>query len=114
MAVATGTGVSGIHGDSGPAITRYLATAHDSTAAMLGRRMANKVSVRLLYTVVILIVLLTAGFLALGIRAFASAVTADFIFLGAFGVILVTLPLYFILRRCLEGAAIDRKIFRVP
>lgn len=81
---------------------------------MRGRQMANKVSVRVLYAVVILIVLLTAGFLGLGIRAFASAVTADFIFLGAFGVILVTLPLYFILRRRLEAPSIDRKVFRVP
>ncbi len=61
--------------------------------------MTNKVSVRMFYSVVLLIVLLVAGFLGLGIRAFASAIIADFIFLGAFGVILVTLSLYFILRR---------------
>jgi hypothetical protein len=75
--------------------------------------MTNKLSVRLFYAVVLSILLLIAGFLGLGIRAFASAVTADFIFLGAFGVVLVTLPLYFIVRRRLEGET-DRKIFRVP
>jgi hypothetical protein len=114
MAVATGTEVSGMPGDIGSASIRSLRTPDDPAAAMLGRRMTNQVSVRLLYAVVILIVLLTAGFLGLGIRAFASAVTAEFIFLGAFGVILVTLPLYFVLRRRLEGAANDRKVFRVP
>jgi hypothetical protein len=114
MAVATETGVSGMPGDIGSVHTRSLQTPDDPAAAMLGRQMANKVSVRVLYGVVILIVLLTAGFLGVGIRAFASAITADFIFLGAFGVILVTLPLYFVLRRRLEAAAIDRKVFRAP
>jgi uncharacterized membrane protein YtjA (UPF0391 family) len=76
--------------------------------------MTNKVTVRLFYAVVLLILLLIAGFLGIGIRAFAPAIVADFIFLGALGVVLVTLPLYFVLRRPLGGPAIDRKILRVP
>ena len=81
---------------------------------MLGWRMTNKLSGRLVHPVVLFITLLIVGFLGLGIRAFASAFVADLIFLGAFGVILVTLPLYFIFRRPLQRVAIDQKIFRLP
>jgi hypothetical protein len=76
--------------------------------------MTNKLSGRLSYAVVLFIALLIVGFLGLGIRAFASAFVAHLIFLGAFGVILVTVPLFFIFRRPLQRAAIDRKIFRLP
>jgi hypothetical protein len=74
--------------------------------------MTKKLSVRLFYGLMFSIVAVMIGFLGLGVRAFASAVVADFIFLGAFGVILVVFPMYFILHRPLAGTVMDEQIRR--
>jgi uncharacterized membrane protein YfcA len=76
--------------------------------------MTKKLSVRLLYALALSIILLMTGFLGLGVRAFASAAVTNSIFLVAFGILLVTLPLYFVLRRRLTVTAIDRNIRRLP
>ena len=66
---------------------------------------------RLSYTLVLSDVLLMIGFLGLGVRAFASAVISDSIYLAAFGVLLMTLTIYFVLHRPLAGTAIDWKVW---
>jgi hypothetical protein len=72
--------------------------------------MTKKLSTRLLYGLLISIIVLMTGFLGLGVRAFESATTTGFIFLAAFGILLVILPLYFILRRPVAGTAMEQKI----
>jgi fumarate reductase subunit D len=74
--------------------------------------MTKKLSARLVFTLVISIVLLLMGLLGLAVRAFSSAVIAGSIFLGAFGVFLVILPIYLILHRRLSRTAMDGKIRR--
>jgi hypothetical protein len=74
--------------------------------------MTKKLSARLSYALVLSIVLLMTGFLGLGVRAFASAMISDSVYLGAFGVLLVALPLYFVRRRPLAGPRIEQKIPR--
>jgi len=49
------------------------------------------------------IVVLMIGFLALGVRAFATAGTAMFIFFGTFVLFIVVLCWLFIRRRPIEG-----------
>lgn len=49
--------------------------------------------------VLLLIVALVTGFLGLGVRAFATADIARFIFFAAFVISVVVLVLYFMLRR---------------
>ncbi len=73
--------------------------------------MTKKLSARLFYSLVLSIMLLMIGFLGLGVRAFASAAIADFIFLGALGVVLVALTIYFALNWPFAGAARNRKIW---
>jgi uncharacterized membrane protein YfcA len=58
--------------------------------------MTKELSARLSYALVLSIVLLMTGFLGLGVRAFASVRISDSIFLGAFGVFLVAVSLYFV------------------
>jgi hypothetical protein len=72
--------------------------------------MTKKLSTRLLYGLLISILVLMTGFLGLGVRAFESATTTGFIFLTAFGILLVIVPLYFILRRPVAGTAMEQKI----
>ncbi len=75
--------------------------------------MTKKVSARLFYALVFSIVALMTGFLGLGIRAFASAVISDSIFLAAFGILLMIFPIYFIFHRPPAVTAMDRKIRRL-
>jgi hypothetical protein len=75
--------------------------------------MTKKLSTRLLYGLVISIIVLMTGFLGLGIRAFASAVISDSIFLAAFGILLMIFPIYFILHRPPAVTVMDRKIRRL-
>jgi hypothetical protein len=72
--------------------------------------MTKKLSTRLLYGLLISIVVLMTGFLGLGVRVFESAATTGFIFLAAFGILLVILPLYFFLRRPVAGTAMSQEI----
>jgi hypothetical protein len=72
--------------------------------------MTEKLSARLFYTLVLSIIVLMSGFVAVGIRAFASAVISDSIYLGVFGSLLMIFPIYFILRRPVAITAMDRKI----
>jgi uncharacterized membrane protein YfcA len=72
--------------------------------------MTKKLSARLFYALALPIVLLMIGFLGIGVRAFASAVISDSIYLAAFGVLLLALTIYFVLHRPLAGTAIGWKI----
>jgi hypothetical protein len=72
--------------------------------------MTEKLSARLFYTLVLSIIVLMSGFVAVGIRAFASAMISDSIYLGVFGILLMIFPIYFVLRRPVGVTAIDRKI----
>jgi hypothetical protein len=76
----------------------------------MGDEMTEKLSARLFYTLVFSIIVLMAGFIAIGIRAFASAMISDSIYLGVFGLLLVIFPMYFVLRRPVGVTAMDRKI----
>jgi len=78
-------------------------------AAILGRGMSKKLTVRFFYALVLSIVLLMIGFLGIGVRAFASAMISDFIYLAAFGVLLMALTIYFVLHQPLAGTTMDRK-----
>jgi hypothetical protein len=60
---------------------------------------------RLSYFLMLSIALLSTGFLGLGVHAFASARISCLIYLGAFGVVLVTIPLYFVRRGLLANLA---------
>ena len=72
--------------------------------------MTEKLSGRLAYALVLSIVVLIAGFVAVGVRAFASALISDSIYLGAFGVLLLIVSTYLILRRSPAATEMDRKI----
>jgi hypothetical protein len=72
--------------------------------------MTEKLSARLFYTLVLSIIVLMSGFVAVGIRAFASEVISDSIYLGVFGILLMMFPIYFVLRRPVGVTAMDRKI----
>ncbi len=72
--------------------------------------MTEKLSARLFYTLVLSIIVLTSGFVAVGIRAFASAAISDSIYLGVFSILLVIFPMYFVLRQPVGATAMDRKI----
>jgi hypothetical protein len=76
----------------------------------MGDEMTEKLSARLFYALVLSIIVLMSGFVALGIRAFASAVISDSIYLGVFGILLTIFPIYFVLRRPVGVTAMDRKI----
>jgi hypothetical protein len=71
--------------------------------------MTRRLSSRLFYGLVLSIVALMIGFVGLLVRAFESAINSDFIFLGAFGVLLAAVTIYFVLHRPLAGRARDRK-----
>ena len=72
--------------------------------------MTEKLSARLFYALVLSIILLMTGIIAVGIRAFASALISDSIYLGAFGILLMIFPIYLILRRPPAVTAMDQKI----
>jgi hypothetical protein len=75
--------------------------------------MTEKLSGRLAYALVLSIILLTTGFVAVGVRAFASALISDSIYLGVFGVLLLILSIYLILRRPPAATDMDRKICKL-
>lgn len=107
-------GFSDLEDYVGTALVRSSQTGHERYDAMRGRRMTKKLRMRLSYTLVLSNVLLMIGLLGLGARAFASAAISDSIYLAAFGVLLITLTMYFVLHRPLAGAAIDWKIWALP
>jgi hypothetical protein len=72
--------------------------------------MAGKLSARLFYALVFSIIVLMIGFVAVGIRAFASAMISDSIYLGAFGVLLMIFPIYLVLHRPPAATAMDLRI----
>jgi hypothetical protein len=72
--------------------------------------MTEKLSTRLFYGLVLSIIVLMTGFIAVGVRAFASALISDSIYLGVFGILLMIFPIYFIFRRPVAVTAMDRKI----
>src|SRR5271168_412353 len=79
----------------------------------LGDEMTEKLSARWSYVLVLSIIVLMTGFVAAGIRAFASALISDSIFLGAFGIALMFVPVYFILRRPVAVTPMGHKIRRL-
>ena len=74
--------------------------------------MTKKVSAGLSYALTLSIVVLMIGFLGFGIRVFASAMISSSIYVGAFGVLLFVIPLYFVRRRVLAGSTTERRIRR--
>lgn len=72
--------------------------------------MTEKLGARLFYALVLSIIVLMTGFIAVGIRAFASAMISDSIYLGVFGVCLMIFPIYLILHRPPAATAMDLKI----
>jgi uncharacterized membrane protein YfcA len=76
--------------------------------------MSAKLSSRWSYALVLAIMVLAAGFLGVGVRAFTSAVVSHSIFLTALGIALLTLPIYFALRRPRTPGALKRQILRTP
>src|ERR1039457_798772 len=72
--------------------------------------MTEKLSGRLFYALVLSIIVLMTGIIAVGIRAFASALISDSIYLGVFGILLMIFPIYLILRRPPAVTAMDQKI----
>jgi hypothetical protein len=76
--------------------------------------MTTKLSKRWSFALVVSIIVLLTGLLGLGVRTFASALIFDSIFLAAFGLVLVTLPIYFALRRRPKHGAINRKVLWPP
>jgi hypothetical protein len=75
--------------------------------------MTEKSSARVFYALVLSIVVLMSGFVAVGVRAFASALISDSIYLGAFGILLMFVPIYFILRRPVVVTPMAQKIRRL-
>jgi uncharacterized membrane protein YfcA len=61
--------------------------------------MTKKQSRLLCYALVLSIFLMIAGFLGVGVRAFASAGISSTIFLAILGIVITIAPTYFILRR---------------
>lgn len=74
--------------------------------------MSKKMSMRLLYALVLSILLLTVGLVGFAVYAFASVRAADSIFLASFAILTFTLFLYFILRCPLAAATRARIIWR--
>jgi len=79
----------------------------------LGDEMTEKLSARLFYALVLSIIVLMTGFIAVGVRAFASALISDSIYLGAFGVVLMFVPIYLILRQPVVVTPMSQKIRRL-
>ena len=75
--------------------------------------MTERLSARLFYALVLSIIVLMTGFIAVGVRAFASALISDSIYLGAFGILLMFVPIYFILRRPVVVTPMAEKIRRL-
>ncbi|MGC2421227.1 MAG: hypothetical protein WA405_06210 [Candidatus Acidiferrales bacterium] len=67
--------------------------------------MSKKLSTRLPYALAFSILLLTTGFLGFAVHLFASARTADTIFLVSFVIVVEALLLYFLLHRPLAKSA---------
>lgn len=74
--------------------------------------MSKKTRLLLCYGLLLSILLLVTGFLGIGVRAFVSAGIANAILSGAFGILIVTLPIYFVLRRPRAGAPVNQKVWR--
>jgi hypothetical protein len=72
--------------------------------------MTEKLSARWFYALVLSIIVLMTGFIAVGVRAFASALISDSIYLGAFGILLMFVPIYFILRRPVAVTPMGHKL----
>lgn len=75
--------------------------------------MTEKLSARWFYALVLSIIVLMTGFIAVGVRAFASALISDSIYLGAFGILLMFVPIYFILRRPVAVTPMGHKLRRL-
>jgi uncharacterized membrane protein YfcA len=76
--------------------------------------MSTKLSVRWSYALLLSIVVLVAGYLGLGVRAFASAAISYSIFFTVLGIVLLILPLYFAVRRQRARGAMDREVLGIP
>lgn len=74
--------------------------------------MSKKQRLLLCYVLVISILVIMAGFLGLGVRAFESAGISSTILLAALGILVAIPPIYFVLRRPAADTAIDSKVFR--
>jgi hypothetical protein len=72
--------------------------------------MTEKLSARLFYALMFSIIVLTIGFVAVWIRAFASAMISDSIYVGAFGVLLMIFPIYLFFHRPPAATAMDLRI----
>jgi hypothetical protein len=90
--------------------TRSPEPGASETPRFLGEEMTEKLSGRLAYALVLSIIVLIAAFVAVGVRAFASALISDSIYLGAFGVLLLIVSTYLVLRRPPAATEMDRKI----
>ncbi len=76
--------------------------------------MNTKLSGRWSYALVLSIIVLVMGFVALGVRAFASEATSSWILFAALGIVLLVLPLYFAIRRLRARGGIDRNALWMP
>jgi hypothetical protein len=76
--------------------------------------MSTKLSARWSYALVLSIIALLAGYLGLGVRAFASAAISYSIFFAVLGMVLLILPLYFAIRRLRAGGVINREVLQIP
>lgn len=74
--------------------------------------MSKKQRLLLCYVLVISIIVIMAGFLGLGVRAFESAGISNTILLAALGILAAIPAIYFVLRRPAVDAATDSKTFR--
>lgn len=76
--------------------------------------MSTQLSARWSYALVLSIIVLGAGYLGLGVRAFASATISYSIFFTVLGIVVLILPLYFAIRRLWARGAMDREVLRIP
>jgi hypothetical protein len=74
--------------------------------------MSKKTRLLLCYGLLLSILLLVTGFLGIGVRAFVSAGMANAILSAAFGILIVTLPIYFVLHLPRAGVPVNQKIWR--
>ncbi len=72
--------------------------------------MTERLNARLCYGMVVSILLLLAGLLGFGVRAFESAAISYSVYFVALGIVLVILPVSFIRRRAMANAAAARRI----
>jgi uncharacterized membrane protein YbhN (UPF0104 family) len=79
-----------------------------------GGRMSTNLSARWSHALVLSIIVLVAGYLGLGVRAFASATISYSIFFTVLSIVVLILPLYFAIRRLRARGAMDREVVRIP